>query len=102
VASKNKKSSGQEAWARLDDTLSTTAPQLYSVLRDEEDFISLRLLLRDDRTVLAVLKKYGSDGGKLVCFGSGYGVSGALIAVNSTIAANAWKVDKPYKVSGSQ
>lgn len=94
---RNKKKDRQEVgWIALTDAISEHTPQLMSVLGDEEDFISLFVKYRDDGTYLGVLKRYGSDGGPLVCFGTGYGVPGALVALEATIAAGNWKVDKPW------
>lgn len=93
---KSGKPSGQARWKALDKALGDGAPQLASVLRDEADFISLLVKLCDDGTTLAILKRFGSDGGPMVCFGSGYGVAGCLIAIDATIAAGKWRVDKPW------
>jgi hypothetical protein len=81
----------------LDKALGDGVPQLTSVLRNEEDFISLLVKLCDDGTTLAILKRYGPDGGPMVCFGSGYGVAGCLVAIDATIAAGKWRVDKPWR-----
>lgn len=86
----------QEVWVELGEQLRRMVPHLYSVLSDEENFVELRIKARPDGTTLAVLKKYDMDGGPLVCFGSGYGATGSLIAINSTINSGNWKVDKPW------
>lgn len=94
---KSGKASGQSRWQALDKALGSGAPQLTSVLRDEAEFISLLVKACEDGTSLAILKRYGSDGGPMVCFGSGYGVAGCLIAIDATIAAGKWRVDKPWR-----
>jgi hypothetical protein len=52
---------------------------------------------RPDGTVLAVAKGYGTDGGPTVCFGVGYDMVLCLMALESTIAGNHWKEDKPWE-----
>ncbi len=76
-------------------------PHLNAVLADEQDFISLQIKVRPDSTCLAVVKKFGADGGPMVLFGSGYGVPGALMAADASAQGNRWRPDKPYKASGS-
>lgn len=95
------KNSIRERWLELDASVKNNVPQLYSVLTDEVDFIELRLKIRDDRTVLGILKRYGSDGAPMVCFGSGYGVTGALVGLEGTIAAGKWRLDKPWNPDGN-
>lgn len=99
MATNRKKGHQADRWLGIDNALKAGVPQVRSALADEDDFRELRLKLRDDRTTLAILKAYGSDGGPVVCFGSGYGVVGALMALNASIAVGAWKTDKPWKPS---
>lgn len=96
MATNKRKRSGASKWTELSGTLQACVPHLQGVLADEEGFIELRLKMRDDMTVLAVLKRYGPDGGPMVCFGSGYGVSGALMAIDGTVNAGDWRVDRPW------
>lgn len=96
MARRTKKNSSQERWMELGDTLERLLPHLSSVLGDSDDFIALYLKARDDGTILAIAKKYASDGSPVVCFGSGYGVAGALMAIDATIQGGHWKVDKPW------
>lgn len=91
-----KKNSKAEAWAELDAALLGCVPHLASFFADAEVFVELRVKVRDDGTVLAIAKGYGSDGSPVVCFGSGYGVAGALMAIDSTIQGGHWRVDKPW------
>lgn len=100
MARKPNKSSPVQRFAELGGVLERLVPHLYAVLEDEGSFLEIRLKLRDDATVLAVVKCSGADGGPLVCFGSGYGVAGALMAVDATIQGGYWKVDKPWPSSG--
>lgn len=81
-------------------TFSQLFPQIYSVLDRERDFVSLLVKVRDDGSCIAVLKEFGPDGAKLVCFGSGYGAVGALLGLEGSVAAGHWKVDKPYHEGG--
>lgn len=97
MATTKKKKTQGDRWLELESALRSVVPHLFSVLGDEEDFKEIRFKLRDDRTTLAVLKVYGSDGGPMVCFGSGYGIVGSLMSVNASIAGNAWKPDKPWR-----
>jgi nucleoid-associated protein YejK len=83
VATKHVKKGTQARWVQLEEALSQTVPQVFSILANEDDFISLYAKIRDDRTTLLVLKRYGSDGGPTVCFGSGYGVAGAFLALEA-------------------
>lgn len=87
------------AWQELANALGEHTPQLNSVVGDADGFISLYVKLKDDGTIMGVLKRYGPDGGPLVCFGSGYGLSGCFIALDSSIAGNKWRVDKPWDPS---
>ncbi len=86
-----------QVWVDLDDLFKGLLPHLRAVLIDESDFVELRLKAKPDGTTLAILKKYDMSGGPVVCFGSGYGVFGSMLAINGTIAAGNWKVDKPWQ-----
>lgn len=101
MARKTKKNNRSSAWLALDQVIKNEVPHLAAVLADEEDFISFHIKMRDDGSVIGVLKRFGSDGGKLVCFGSSYTVSGCFVAVDATIQGGNWKVDKPWNGSGS-
>lgn len=91
-----KKHSVQQRWAELGEAFRNLTPHLNSVLVAEDDFVGLRALAREDGTVLVVVKCIDASGGPIVCFGSGYGVAGALIAADATIQGGHWKVDKPW------
>lgn len=86
----------QEVWLELGELLGDKLPQLASVLGDEGEFISLLVKPMPDGTMLAILKRYGSDGTPMVCFGSGYSVAGCFIGVEGTIAAGKWRPDVPW------
>lgn len=95
----SKKSRGSDPGSRLaklDKALWDNVPHLASVLTDEDHFISVLCRQQDDSTYLMVLKRYGPDGGPMVCFGGGYGVAGAFMALNATIASDRWRVDTPW------
>lgn len=100
MATKKQNSRQVDRWTALNEALRASVPQVSAVLADEEDFVGVRFVLRSDRTVLGVLKRYGPDGGVLVCFGSGYGVAGAFVSLEGSVAAGHWKVDKPWEPSG--
>lgn len=97
-----KKTTQQHRWQVAISELSSSFPQLYEVLSDEESFISLLVRPTDDGSTLGILKRYGSDGGPMVCFGVGYGVVACFLGLDSTVAAGAWRVDKPWKNNGKQ
>lgn len=99
MATRKRKGGRQDTWVGLNHAFDTYIPQLHAMWGKEDDFREVRLKLRADGTVLAIVKRYGEDGGPLVCFGSGYGVAGALMGVEGAIAANQWKVDKPWRPS---
>lgn len=83
--------------AEFGEELHTWLPSFANWYEDEERFVELRLKARDDGTTLAIAKGFGPDGGPLVCFGSGYGLVGALIAVDATIQAGRWRDDPPWQ-----
>lgn len=85
-----------DRWVQLADSVRAQVPHLGAWLDEEEEFAELRLKRRDDGTTLAIAKGYGPDGGPIVCFGSGYGVWGALMAIDATIQGGRWRVDKPW------
>lgn len=86
-----------EGMAELGEAVRLRLPHFASWYVDEESFGELRLKARDDGTTLAIAKGYGPDGGAVVCFGSGYGLIGALIAIDATIQGGRWRVDKPWQ-----
>lgn len=85
-----------ERWVELDDALGRLVPHLSSVLQDEDVFVELRILAREDGSTLTVFKTVGADGGPMVCFGSGYGAVGSLVALDRTVQGGHWRVDKPW------
>lgn len=97
MAARKKNEGINQRWARTVETLSELFPNLSTVFAEESDFIELRLKARDDATTLAVLKRYGHDGRPMVCFGVGYGVVAAFMAVDATVEADNWRPDKPWK-----
>lgn len=95
-----RKSTQQDRYVGLHEGIKKHTPQVYKYLTDEEEFRGLLFKVKPDGSVLAVAKAYGSDGGELVCFAGGYGVIGALLALEGTLAANAWRVDEPWPGKG--
>lgn len=88
-------------WNRLTDLVSNEVPTLSGWWDDFEDFAELKVKAMPDGTVLAIGKGYGPDGTPVVCFGAGYSVTGAFLAIDATIAAGRWKVDEPYQAKES-
>lgn len=99
VARTDKRVSGVQKWAAIDDALRGVLPHLASVLADEDDFLGMHIKPRGDGTTLAVVKRYNGDGTPMVCFGSGYGVAGCLMAADSAIQGDNWRIDKPWSPS---
>lgn len=91
-----KKNSLQVRWAEIDDSLSRSAPHLSSFFVDSDAFREIRVKMNDDGTFLAIAKGYGSDGGERICFGVGYTVSSSLLAIDGTMQAGRWRLDKPW------
>lgn len=83
-------------WVELSDSIKTGCPQLVAWYNTTDDFQELRFKARDDGTILAIAKGYGADGGPIVCFGVGYDVPAACLAINASIAGGHWRVDKPW------
>jgi hypothetical protein len=84
----------------IEESLSSVCPHLASWSADEESYRELRIQLRDDGTMLVIAKGFGTDGGPVVCFGVGYGLSGAMLAIDRTIQGGNWKFDKPWSPDG--
>lgn len=100
MAKKRRGGSSSERWIEFSEKIRAEVPHLSAWFEKEEDFVELRLKMRDDNTVLAIAKGFGPDGGPVVCFGSGYGVVGAMMAVDSAIQGGRWKYDKPWDKNG--
>jgi len=97
VSTKNKRKGLQARWESVEKGLHDSFPHLSAWWSDEEGFESLRVMARADGTTLVVAKGFNGEGGPIVCFGSGYGVVLALMAVDATINAGNWRADKPWK-----
>ena len=93
----SKSKSAAERFALLGQLLKKHVPNLNVTFEDESDFISLLVKVRPDGTCLAVVKKFGDDGGPLVLFGSGYGLPGALMAADAAAQGGKWRPDKPWE-----
>lgn len=81
--------------ALLHAAIAETIPQAYSFLNDYGNFRELRVYLRSDGDFLAVAKGFAPDGTPTICFGSGSDALSCLLAVDGTIAAGNWRIDKP-------
>lgn len=89
-----KKVSEVERFIAFDDMLRGALPQLHGFLTDEESYRGLSIRPRDDGTFLAIAMGTSSDGVPVVCFGQGYGASGALFGLDLSLGAGSWKKDK--------
>lgn len=83
-------------FSEFDSEVRGYAPNLYGWSSDPDNFAELRLKARPDGTILAIAKGFGPDGGPVVCFGVGYGIVGAVMAIDATIQGGKWRVDKPW------
>lgn len=90
-------SSPSDRWVALVEQFRADFPHLASWCMRPDEFGELRLKSRDDGTILAIAKGYGSEGGRIVSFGVGYDVILAFMALDSTIQGGHWRVDKPWK-----
>lgn len=100
MSHKKKKNSKVEQWIRFDGALGEYLPHVQAWWGDPEAFLKLQVNAREDGTCLAIAKGYSSDGTPVVCFGSGYGVAGALMALDATLQGGRWRPDKPWPASG--
>lgn len=93
-----KGSASDTPYHRLYRALGGTLPQLGAFLvRENPDMVSLTLKQRGVGDWLAVLKAFDADGGPIVCFGTGFDVVGCLLGLEGALAANRWRVDKPWE-----
>lgn len=92
----NNKNSQVDKWQASEKSLLLLFPHIMGVAVKEAEFIELRLKARDDGSTLAIIKQYGEDGGPLVAFGVGYGVTLALMALDKTLQGGHWRIDKPW------
>lgn len=89
-----RKNTEVERFLAFDSIVKDALPQFHAFLTDEEDFRGFSVKPRDDGTFLAVAMGTSSDGLPVVCFGQGYGATGAIYGMERTLAANQWKTDK--------
>lgn len=85
-----------ERWAAVDGYLRLNFPHAASWWSDSNSFSELRVKSRDDGTVLAIAKGFGDDGAPVVCFGVGYDLVTAIMAIDATIQGGRWKKDTPW------
>lgn len=96
--SRNRKHNSQvERWLKFDELLQTKLPSFCAWSGDEDEFLEFRVKAMPDGTTLAVAKGLNGSGGKIVCFGVGYGVTAALLAIESSIQGGNWREDKPWE-----
>jgi hypothetical protein len=96
VRKKTVKKTEVERFVELHDYIKDALPHLYGFLTDEDDFVGLSIKRKADGTFLSLAKGFDSDGGPVVCFGTGYGAIGCLFGIDSTIQAGNWRKDKPW------
>lgn len=92
-----KKEQSTERWTRIEKQFRIDFPHLSGFSLGSDDFSELRCKARDDGTVLALVKGFGPDGGKVIAFGVGYDVILALMALDSTVQGGHWRIDKPWE-----
>jgi hypothetical protein len=95
-----RKDSKQVVWNRFHSQVKGSIPTVVAWFDDRDEFRELRLKARDDGTILAVAKGYGSDGGLVVSFAVGYDVVTALMALDGVLQSGAWRLDKPWRSNG--
>lgn len=96
-----RKSSHQERWQDLEDTLKRNVPHVAAVLGRETEFVELRFKARDDGTILSLVKAYDPAGAPVIAFGAGYTVALSLMALDATVNGGNWREDKPWSGNGS-
>jgi len=94
------KDSRVDRWLQLESYLKLNIPHVIAWCNRVDEFNELRFKSRDDGTVLAIAKGYGSDGSPVVLFGSGYSYTLALVAIDSAIQGGEWRLDKPWSPNG--
>ena len=94
---KNTALSRGEQLSILDQELKKWLPNLSSWWDNETDFREVRVMSRDDGSMLAIAKGYDGEGGPVVAFGVGYGVAATLLALDTTIQGGRWKFDKYFQ-----
>lgn len=85
-----------DRWQQVDAFLRLQIPHFMAWQGSQADFNSVKFLARDDGTTLAVAKGYAADGSPVVCFGVGYGMVMALMALDGTMQGDGWRVDRPW------
>lgn len=73
------------------------ATQVTALGMNDSDFLEYRFKRREDGTVLAIAKRIGDDGAPQVCFAQGWDWPTALFMLEESMAANAWRAEKPWK-----
>lgn len=62
--------------------------------KDYEDVRGLKLVHKGGGSFMAILTAYDSEGGPIVCFGSGETYIDALRGLNASLSKGDWKPDK--------
>jgi len=86
-----------QRWIGLVESLHVSIPHVVSFWDAYDEFVSIRISLSGDGSILGVVKRFASDGGLEVCFGAGSDVCGALIALDRSIQGGNWRSDVPYE-----
>lgn len=84
-------------WTRIVQQWQKDFPHISTDCLFSSDFIELRLKMKEDGTVLAILKKFGADGGPTVLFGVGYDPVLAIMALDKASQGGNWRVDTPWE-----
>lgn len=97
MSQKKSKETANQRWLTLVSQFQLNFPHIASYLFEEEEFRELRIKVMSDGVRLAIAKRFGSDGGPEVCFGSGYDPMLALMALDAAIQGGNWRFDKPWQ-----
>ena len=97
MPTKNRGKSKGEQLQHISKQFEEWLPHLYAWLNNESDFREVRSMARDDGSTLAIAKGYDAEGAPVVAFGVGYGVVASFMALDATIHAGAWRVDKYFQ-----
>lgn len=85
-------------YVNLERALYSSLPQIRAVVLEGSDtFMSLLIKRRGPGDWVVVVKREGVTGGPKVAFGAGFDFIGVLLGTEGSLAANRWRVDKPFK-----
>lgn len=94
MSTKSEKDTSTARWVASDQWFRDNFPQISAVVDRGSEFRFLRISTGKDGTTMAVLGVTNRGGTAVVCFGSGYGFMMSLMALEGTVAAGDWRLDK--------